>query len=89
MSGADPGRATRRTASATPFDRRPVSQSVHVLVDDWPDDALETEDYSAIFLLTTLAGGEPPGPAARADLPAFMQRRIRMRVSSLVRPDEA
>ena len=62
---------------------------MRVLDDDWPRDELEIEDYPALSLLTALAGGEPSGPAARADLPIFFERRMRMRVSSLNLPDEA
>ena len=62
---------------------------MRVLDDDWPSEELEIEDYPALSLLTALAGGEPPGPAARADLPAFIERRMRMRVPSLDLPDEA
>ena len=65
------------------------AQGVRVLDDDWPRDELEIEDYPALSLLTALAGGEPSGPAARADLPIFFERRMRMRVSSLNLPDEA
>ena len=68
---------------------RGFAQAVRVLDDDWPSEELETEDYPALSLLTALAGGEPPGPAARADLPAFIERRMRMRVPSLDLPDEA
>ena len=69
---------------------RGFAQGVRVLEDDWPSDELETEDYPALSLLTALAGGEPPGPAARADLPAFIERRMRMRASlSLEVPDDA
>ena len=64
-------------------------QGVHLLDDDWPRDELEIEDYPALSLLTALAGDEPSGPAARADLPIFFERRMRMRVSSLNLPDEA
>ena len=67
---------------------RGFAQGVRVLDDDWPRDELETEDYPALFLLTALAGGEPPGPAARADLPIFFERRMLMRVPSLNLPDE-
>ena len=62
---------------------------MRVLDDDWPRDELDIEDYPALSLLTALAGGEPSGPAARADLPIFFERRMRMRVSSLNLPDEA
>ncbi len=65
------------------------AQGVRVLDDDWPRDELEIEDYPALSLLTALAGGEPSGPAARADLPIFFERRMRMRVDSLNLPDEA
>ncbi len=65
------------------------AQGVRVLDDDWPRDELEVEDYPALFLLTALAGGEPSGPAARADLPIFFERRMRMRVPSLDLLDEA
>ena len=68
---------------------RGFAQGVRILDDDWPRDELEIEDYPALFLLTALAGGEPSGPAARADLPIFFERRMRMRVSSLNLPDEA
>ena len=68
---------------------RGFAQGVRVLDDDWPSEELETEDYPALSLLTALADGEPPGPAARADLPAFIERRMRMRVPSLDLPDEA
>ena len=65
------------------------AQGVRVLDDDWPRDDLEIEDYPTLSLLTALAGGEPSGPAARADLPIFFERRMRMRVPSLNLPDEA
>ena len=68
---------------------RGFAQGVRVLDDDWPRDELELEDYPALSLLAALAGGEPSGRAARADLPAFFERRMRMRVSSLHLPDEA
>ena len=68
---------------------RGFAQGVRILDDDWPRDELEIEDYPALSLLTALAGGEPSGPAARADLPIFFERRKRMRVSSLNLPDEA
>ena len=68
---------------------RGFAQGVRILDDDWPRDELEIEDYPALSLLTALAGGEPSGPAARADLPIFFERRMRMRVSSLNLPDEA
>ena len=68
---------------------RGFAQGVRILDDDWPRDQLEVEDYPALSLLTALASGEPSGRAARADLPAFFERRIRMRVSSLNLPHEA
>ena len=68
---------------------RGFAQGVRILDDDWPRDELEIEDYPALSLLTALAGGEPSGPSARADLPIFFERRMRMRVSSLNLPDEA
>ena len=67
---------------------RGFAQGVRILDDDWPRDELEIEDYPALSLLTALAGGEPSGPAARADLPIFFERRMRMRVHSLNLPDE-
>jgi len=42
-----------------------------------------------LSMLTALAGGKPPGPGARADLPIFFERRMRMRIPSLDLPDEA
>ncbi len=68
---------------------RGFAQGVRILDDDWPRDQLEIEDYPALSLLTALAGGETSGRAARADLPAYFERRMRMRVSSLNLPDEA
>ena len=68
---------------------RGFAQGVRVLDDDWPRDELEIEDYPVLSMLTALADGKPPGPAARAGLPIFFERRMRMRVPSLSFPDQA
>lgn len=67
---------------------RGFGQGVRVLDDNWLSDELEIEDFPELSLLTALAGGEPPAPTARADLAPFIERRMRMRVSSLTLPDE-
>jgi len=68
---------------------RGFAQGVRVLDDDWPRDELEIEDYPVLSMLTALAGGKPPGPGARADLPIFFERRMRMHIPSFDLPDEA